>query len=479
MGKINIFGFVKKYQFFIAIGIIVFIFYTFNLNRSTRFIWDESRALVDMHRIWEQKLITFVGPISEDNLEMFPSLSYYMYLPGAILTKFDPLGPVYMAVLFGMFAWIIFTIVIVKKIGIGLKSFLFSLFVGILNPVLIASRWAWNPNPVIFWMMLFISSLFFETPIVLFLGGVSLGATLYHHYLAAFGVIPALIFLPVFYKNNKHIFRNIGFTISGFIFSIIPFALFEIKNHYFLNSASFLASNQKSFTTFSIIGYWERLWNSIVIFAAMFFPNNLFFTIFCIAMFTGLFLIFKRDNTIRYAFLSLVFSFLLFGFVRVTYSHYQYIQVGFALLFVFGYLMVTKSMFGKFAISLLLVSALFMGIRQINQFTWQGDIDAVRKISSIISLETESKVNIAAISSADPNTTGQKYRDMLLIGGKTLDAYNKYPEDKVLYVVSNSLDQAEIRTDPAWEMQPFRGAIITHTWKVSNYPTYLYRFEKI
>lgn len=47
-----------------------------------------------MHRIWEQKEITFVGPISEDNLKMFPSLTYYLLLPSTIIGDFDPLSPV-------------------------------------------------------------------------------------------------------------------------------------------------------------------------------------------------------------------------------------------------------------------------------------------------------------------------------------------------------------------------------------------------
>jgi len=301
----NIISFLKRYSLFILLGFIVAGFYTINLDKNSRFIWDESRALVDMHRIWEQKLITFVGPISEDRLEMFPSLSYYMYMPATVITNFDPLGPAYMAVFYGLLTWLLLTISIVKMFGSNWKSFLLSLFVATLVPVLTTSRWAWNPNPGILWMSLFVFSLTSKNPLFVFLGGVSLGASLYHHYLALFGVLPIMILFPFLFKGRKDRLKRIILTIAGFVLAIVPFAAFEFKNHYFANSFAFQSANEKSFLSLSFTGFFSRFWDGLVIFASSFVPNNLFAIIALLGIFSLIFLIYFKDQYIKYT-LSLI-----------------------------------------------------------------------------------------------------------------------------------------------------------------------------
>lgn len=469
---------IKKYWLFILLGVLVVFLYTFNLARNSRFIWDESRALVDMHRIWENKQITFVGPISSDNLEMFPSLSYYMYMPATVLTNFDPLGPAYMAAFYGFLAWLFLTIAFIKKFGVSSKSILLSLFVATISPVMVASRWAWNPNPVLFWMSIFAISLLFDNPFLIFLGGLSFGASLYHHYLAAFGIIPAILLLPIFYKDSKDSVKKIIITIAGFLVAIVPFALFELKNHYFLNSSTFLSANERSFLSLTTVGFFERFWNAVVILSTMFVPNNIVTIISFLVILLLIFFVYKKDKIIRYSFLSLIFSLLLFGFVKITYSHYQYSQVSLVILFIFRFISLNKNHIWKFFLTALLVFSMFSAYRLITSYTWQGDIVGVRNVTSHILKETEPKTNVAALAGKDSNLTGQRFRDMALIGGKTLDAYNLYPESKILFVVSSTKDESVIRNDQAWELESFKGSTITDIWQVSDFPMYLYRFEK-
>lgn len=463
---------------FLLLGLLVVFLYTINLDKNSRFIWDESRALVDMHRIWEQKEITFVGPISEDRLEMFPSLSYYMYMPATVLTNFDPLGPAYMAAFYGVLAWILLTITIIKTFGVSLKSFLLSLFIASLSPVMIASRWAWNPNPVIFWMSLFVFSLSTKNPFLVFLGGVSLGATLYHHYLAALGVVPAILFLPVLFKSSKVMIKRIVIILAGFTFAIIPFVLFELKNHYFFNLNSFLSANEKSFITLSGTGFFERVWNALVVFASMFVPKNIPVMIIFLSILTVIFIFYRKDKIIRYSFISLLTSLLLFGFVTFTYPHYQYSQVPLAILFFLRFFALNKNIYGKLLLAILLVINLYNATNLIKSYTWQGDIAAVRNVTRHLLEEKNPKANVAALASPDPNLYGQRFRDMALINGKTLYAFDKFPQSEVLFVVSSSNDSEVLRNDHAWEIESFKGSTITNTWKVSDYPLYLYRFEK-
>lgn len=463
---------------FLLLGLLVVFLYTINLDKNSRFIWDESRALVDMHRIWEQKEITFVGPISEDRLEMFPSLSYYMYMPATVLTNFDPLGPAYMAAFYGVLAWILLTITIIKTFGVSFRSFLLSLFIASLSPVMIASRWAWNPNPVIFWMSLFVFSLSTKNPFLVFLGGVSLGASLYHHYLAALGVVPAILFLPILFKGSKVMVKRIVITLAGFTFAIIPFILFELKNHYFFNLNSFLSANEKSFITLSGTGFFERVWNALVVFAGMFVPKNIPVMIIFLSILTVIFIFYRKDKIIRYSFISLLASLLLFGFVTFTYPHYQYSQVPLVILLFLRFFALNKNKYGKFLLAILLIINLYNATNLIKSYTWQGDIAAVRNVTRHLLEEKNPKANVAALASPDPNLYGQRFRDMALINGKTLYAFDKFPQSEVLFVVSSSNDSEVLRNDHAWEIESFKGSTITNTWKVSDYPLYLYRFEK-
>lgn len=478
MEKSSIIFSLKRFIPLILLGFFILFLYSRNLEQNSRFIWDESRALVDMHRIWEQKLLTFVGPISENNLEMFPSLSYYMYLPATILSKFDPLGPVYMAVFYGLLTWLFFTKVIINQLGIGLKSFLLSLFAATAYPLVLVSRWAWNPNLVIFWFSLYLLSLCSESPFFIFVGGFSLGAALYHHYLAALTVIPALLFLPLIYRSDKFGLKKISLTLLGFVTALIPFIIFEAKNHYFLNSGNFLTANNKTFTSLSGNGYPARVWSAIETLAKMFVPDQQIFILLFLFFLVGIFIVYHQDRIVKYAFISLSLSLILFGLVSQTYPHYQYSQVPLVILFFTRFLVLNKNIFGQSVLSLLVLYSLFSSLKMIQNYTWEGDILAVRGVASVISGETNPRTNVAALAGSDTNTTGQRYRDLVLIRGKTLDRSDSYPQSRVLYVVSQSADPVQIRQDPAWEIDSFRGSIITHIWQVSSYPVYLYRFAK-
>lgn len=48
---------------FLIIAVVVRVW---NLETTSRFLWDESSDLVRMQEIWESKQIALIGPISED-----------------------------------------------------------------------------------------------------------------------------------------------------------------------------------------------------------------------------------------------------------------------------------------------------------------------------------------------------------------------------------------------------------------------------
>ena len=464
------------YFFLSLIFLFALFLRTYNLKQNSRFIWDESRALVDMHRIWEQKEITFVGPISEDNLKMFPSLTYYLLLPSTIIGDFDPLSPVTGCVLMGMVVWLAYTF-FTKKQSDKIKWLVCSLLIAVFYPFIVTSRWAWNPNPILFWVSLSTIFLFIFNRKFFswFLAGLFLWLSIYHHYLSIFVVIPATIFIPLISTKKKNLF---SFFLGSFM-GIIPISLFEIKNHYFLNWLEFSKSADSQLITLEASGYIQRLTASLSSFASMFsLPDWQWVIIFYLILVSIIYLTRKR-SAVKYVSLVFVVSMLFSGVITHIFDYYLYALVPFVLYLFINFLFTSKSKLAYLPIFILIILSGIKTTNLITSYPWQGDIQAVRNVTEIVlSDKSDKKTNIAALSSPDPNTKAQRYRDMILINGKILDRFDSYSDSRILYVVSSSPDKQVVRDDPAWEMELFRGDPLTLQQQVSQYPFYLYRFEK-
>ena len=87
----------------------------YNLDRTARFIWDESSDLVRMHQIYIDRNLTLIGPISEDGNKIFSSLTYYLLLPFAVMGGFHPVSPVYGTAFWGTFT-VILLLILVRRL---------------------------------------------------------------------------------------------------------------------------------------------------------------------------------------------------------------------------------------------------------------------------------------------------------------------------------------------------------------------------
>src|SRR3972149_11792475 len=133
-----------KYKFKIFWTILFFISILFtrfyNLEKTTRFTRDESQNLVDMHRIYVDRDITFVGPINYGETIVYPSTTFYMLLPFAALGNFEAYSPALGTAFYGVIT-VILILLVVKKMNEKLM-----LPVGLLSlvwfPLLETSRWA-------------------------------------------------------------------------------------------------------------------------------------------------------------------------------------------------------------------------------------------------------------------------------------------------------------------------------------------------
>ena len=176
-------------RFFLILLFLTALIFTrfYNLEKTARFVWDESSNLVNIHRIYQTKDLTLIGPISEDGNKVFGSLTYYLLLPFAVLGHFDPASTAYGAAFWGtVTAVILFYLSL--KINPRLKI-LSALLITVWWVLLIPSRWAWNPNFLPLWSSLSLLVLFSRIKWRYFLAGLFLAIGLHHHYLAGLTLI--------------------------------------------------------------------------------------------------------------------------------------------------------------------------------------------------------------------------------------------------------------------------------------------------
>lgn len=219
----------KYFSVLILILFLVLLVFTrfYNLPQTTRFTRDESSNLVDMHRIWKERQITLVGPVDVANTVIYPSLTYYMLLPFAVLGNFSPQSPAYGTAFFGALA-VLLLILLTKKVN---KKFVFliALLCLVWYPLVESSRWAWNPHLVPFISTIAILLWLKKGKWFKFLSGIFFGLIFHLHY---FSIVSSGVFIAFggLIEISKKKFKETFFLGIGFITTIIPFVIFDLRH---------------------------------------------------------------------------------------------------------------------------------------------------------------------------------------------------------------------------------------------------------
>ncbi len=210
------------------------------------FLGDEGRDALVVYNILHGDL-TLLGPTSSVGGFFLGPIYYYLMTPFMFLSRYDPVGPAIMVVLFG-----VATIYLVYKLGsefFNRKAGLIASFLYAISPVVITySRSSWNPNVFPFFT---ISSLYVLYKAVVknkipffILAGFLMGINLQIHYLATF--VGAIMFfyasfagLELKFNYLKILVKRYLSLIAGFLIGFSPFLLFEIR-HQFTNSKNIL-----------------------------------------------------------------------------------------------------------------------------------------------------------------------------------------------------------------------------------------------
>lgn len=442
-----------------------------NLDKTARFIWDESSDLVNMHQIYVEKKLTLVGPISEDGSKVFGSLTYYMLLPFAAAGKFDPVAPAYGAAFWGVVTGVLI-LYLASKINRSLM-FPVGLLILIWYPLVETGRWAWNPNLIPLWVTLSLIFFLQKTHFSLLLSGLAMGLSLHHHYLSLFAAIGLGLMVIKDCVQEKRFVNLLSYS-AGFLLAVAPFVIFDLMHPPGLFSSRILYFNSLSGSS----SFLPNLFS--VISGALTYITQFRILIYLFAL-TVLALIINdvKSRSKALSFFGVVLVQVIgLGFVQSFNTHYILPVLPFLVV----YLLYPRKNFGKvfslIGLTILIISGVFSFPNQIARVTWENNIKATRYIS----VEMEKAIkdddlknnNVAVLGSPDPNTYGRRYRDLLLIDGVTLKTKGEYEiSDHLFLVTTSSLES--VRNDPSYEMKYFQTGPLIKEWSVpgSDWKMYL------
>lgn len=449
-----------KFIFYIFVFLLIIFTRFYNIDRTSRFIWDESSDLVSIHKIWVDKDITLIGPISEDGNKVFGSLTYYLLIPFAVINNFSPISTTY-----GASFWGVITAVVLLLLAYKLNNkfeVVPILFVVFWTPLLIPSRWAWNPNFMPLWSSLAIIFYISKYKYKYFMSGFLMALTIHHHYLGFYTVLGmGLVILYESIKERRFL-PIISFGI-GALLSISPFIAFDLthKPGLFLSRIMYFNYFDKSLNVF------QKLSGANILFLF----NLIIITYLDIK---------SRSKSLKYLFVFL-FSTLIMLFTTDFYSHYLLASIP----FLFAYLIFKRSGISNFfAKSLVIIITIISIIRFeyiTNNITWENDIKTITQISSVIKNAITTKnlenVNLAVLQSPDPNIYGRRYRDLLLIDNIKLQEKELYDLTDNLFVLSYQ-DIETIRQDKAYEIKRFNKGKLVQEWSFEDSKWKLYLLNR-
>lgn len=446
------------FRFLLILFFILLIFTRFyNLPATTRFTRDESSNLVDMHRIWKEKKITLIGPVDVANIIIYPSLTFYMLMPFAVLGDFVPYAPAYGTAFFGVLTAILL-ILLTKKVN---KKF--AILVALLGlvwyPLVESSRWAWNPHLVPFVLVSAILLWLKKGQWWKFASGIFFGLVFHLHY---FSIVSSGVFIALagLIEVSKKKFKDTIFLIGGFVITIIPFVIFDLRHPPGLFFGRFLTNNLVS-QGFSI--------KQSLFFQT--FPNNIMQSLLYItqlnilAVLVGIFILIlvfldlKHEKRNLLFFLPVLAQTAAVSFLPYFAGRYFLLAIIFFLYWIITPRGKTGTLFSKAIIVIMILGSLFSISKLLSQPQIQPGGLVVEKVStflvSYIDANNLKNVNVAVLQSPDPDPLGIIYRHTLLVKEKRILLPEQINITDNLFVITAS-DEKSLRNDNSNLMDRFR-----------------------
>ncbi len=215
----------------------------YQIDHYMIFLGDEGRDAVIVKALVTGEHYPLIGPpTSVGNIYLGPMYYYMMAIPMTIF-YLNPVAASSMDGLIGVFT--VALIYLLGKMWFDKKSALVAAFLYAISPVTISySNFSWNPNPLPFFSLISIFSLYkiHQTKNFnwLILTGLSLAAAVQMHYLALILIpIAGILWLMeiIRYKNLNHLISGTLLGLVAFLLLMSPLFLFDLK-HDFMNARS-------------------------------------------------------------------------------------------------------------------------------------------------------------------------------------------------------------------------------------------------
>lgn len=233
---------IKNPKIWLLFIIVIATFLRFyGLSEYLRFLGDEGRDVLVVKKMIVDHQWTLLGPTASVGGFYTGPIYYYFMLPFLWVFGLNPIGPAVMAALFGLVTIVL--IWLFCKEFFDPKTALIAAFFMAISPKMVeTSRFSWNPNPIPFFSLLTIFSLYLakvrDKKIFTLLTGIGLGILYQLHYInLVFIPIVGLATLLLF--PNKRWLGQIALIILGFLVGNSFFLAFELR-HGFPNTKSVL-----------------------------------------------------------------------------------------------------------------------------------------------------------------------------------------------------------------------------------------------
>ena len=201
--------------------------------------YDQGRDLVDLRQMVITHTPRLVGPTTSINGVLLGPFYYYFLLIPFLIFGGSPMAIVIWQIIWYQLAVLILWFVLKKKSLT--QANLVGIVLSLLPTGFYTARYFWNANAMPIFTILFIATLVYSqenrSPKKSFLVGLISGLSLQVE--AAFGIL-FFPFTLLFFLLKRFSFKNIFASIVGFVITLLPQALFEMR-HDFLMTKTLLA----------------------------------------------------------------------------------------------------------------------------------------------------------------------------------------------------------------------------------------------
>jgi len=482
------------------------------------FLGDEGRDVLVVYNILHGKL-TLLGPTSSVGGFFLGPIYYYFMAPFLFLFNYNPVGPAVMVGLIGTAT--VFLLYKICREFFNVRVAIFASILYAISPLVVAySRSSWNPNPLPFFSLLSLLSVYKALQKnsfrLFFISGILLGISMQLHYLALF--LCVVVFLYILFTTLYKSFTKSTFVIlikrysalfTGFLLGWIPFLAFEIRHGFpdFNSIYNFILHSGNTgpgSNFFSVVqDVFFRLFGRLVLAYPQADHFHLFsreiiniWTIFVIliVLFSTLVLIVnfykslknKNDNFYKYSLLFFWFfaGILLFGFYKKAIYDY-YFAFMFPLPFILASLFLDQLIKNKkfiWGYSKYIASTIFIIIFLVNlqgipfRYPANRQLNQMKTIADFIMTKTNAKpFNLALITGGNSDHAYRYFFTVwnhppVTIEYPGIDPQRKTVTDQ-LFVICETLPCQPVGNS-LWEIAGFGQAEIAGKWNVSVVEVY-------